>query len=284
MRVCNNLIELHELNRVWRGSGHTIAFVPTMGNLHAGHLELVRRAKEHADRVIVSIFVNPLQFAEGEDFENYPRTLEADIRELEEAGVDALFLPDENMVYPRGVEDSTIVEVPHLSSRLCGKNRPGHFRGVTTIVSKLINLVRPDVVLFGEKDYQQLQIIRRMVDDLALWVDIVGVPTVREANGLAMSSRNQYLTQQQREQAGVLYLTLQQSAEQIMLGQRDYRKIEKNASKRLDNAGFRVDYVEICNRHNLQPANIDDRELVILAAARLGKARLIDNIQVTIED
>lgn len=284
MRVCNNLTELHEMNRVWRTSGHTIAFVPTMGNLHAGHLELVRKAKQIADRVVVSIFVNPMQFAEGEDFDRYPRTLDKDIKLLEKAGVDALFLPDEDMIYPRGLEHSTVIEVPHLSDRLCGRSRPGHFRGVTTVVSKLINLVRPDYALFGEKDFQQLQIIRRMADDLALWTEIIGVPTVRESNGLAMSSRNQYLTEQEREQAGVLYLTLQQSAEQIMMGQRDYRKIEKNAAKRLKNAGFKVDYVEICNKHDLQPATPEDNELCILAAAHLGKARLIDNIQLTLED
>jgi len=280
MRICEDLDSLHEVNRVWRSSGCSIALVPTMGNLHDGHMQLVRTAREIADRVVVSVFVNPMQFGKAEDFGSYPRTLDEDCTKLKSEAVDALFMPGSSLVYPDGVENSTIVEVPQLSDTLCGKHRPTHFRGVTTVVNKLLNFVRPDFAVFGEKDFQQLQIIKRMVKDLAMPVRVVSVSTMREPSGLAMSSRNQYLSAEQREQANVLYLTLTQIAEQVYMGQHNFQKLEENAIKRLENAGFTVDYVSICNPSTLLPAEQTDTKLSVLGAAWLGKTRLIDNIQV----
>ncbi len=267
----------------WRGMGERIALVPTMGNLHAGHLQLVRRARELADRVLVSIFVNPLQFGEGEDLDAYPRTLDQDRTRLEAIATDLLFTPPVSEIYHRACAEETRVEVPGLSDRLCGASRPGHFVGVATVVAKLFNLAQPDLALFGHKDYQQLLIIRRMVDDLCVALQIEGVATVREPDGLALSSRNAYLTAEQRRQAPALYRTLQQLAADIQAGEPDYRRLERDGLKVLQDAGLRPDYLQICRAADLLPADSGDRELVVLAAVYLGCARLIDNAQLILE-
>lgn len=262
----------------WRKSGQRLAFVPTMGNLHAGHLALVNRARELADRVAVSIFVNPLQFGPGEDLAAYPRTEEEDARKLEAAGADLLFLPTEQEIYPRGREGVTFVEVPGISDQFCGAGRPGHFRGVATVVTKLFNIVQPDVAVFGRKDYQQLLVIRRLVDDLCIPVQVEGVPTIREQSGLAMSSRNAYLTDDQRREAAGLYRTLDEIARRIGEGERDYATLEALGAARLAQEGFEPEYLNIRRADDLGPPEADSRGLVVLAAARLGKARLIDNL------
>lgn len=255
-----------------------LAFVPTMGNLHAGHLALVRRARELAERVIVSIFVNPLQFGQGEDLASYPRTLARDAELLAAEGVDWLFAPPVAVMYPRPPATQTRVRVPDISDRLCGASRPGHFEGVTTVVCKLFNMVRPDVALFGQKDYQQLLVIRRMVEDLAMPVDIIGVPTVRESDGLAMSSRNGYLTAQERAIAPALYRVLQDTAARLRQGEMP-AALEQAGAAAIDAAGMRCDYLAIRRRTDLAAPGPADRALVILAAAQLGRARLIDNLE-----
>ncbi len=262
----------------WRRTGERIALVPTMGNLHSGHLALVRRAGEIADRVVVSIFVNPTQFGVGEDYSTYPRTLDEDIRLLLGENTDLLFTPDVGLLYPDGTDQGTWVEVPGLSGILCGRSRPSHFRGVTTVVAKLFNCIQPDVALFGEKDYQQLQIIRKMTRDLCIPVEIVGVPTVRESDGLALSSRNSYLTLAQRRIAPQLYRILQRCREQITTGEYDFEAVASEARRELQAVGFRPDYVEIRCANSLAPPTPDEEQLVVLAAAYLGRTRLIDNI------
>lgn len=233
--------ELRRQVRAWRAGRERIAFVPTMGNLHAGHVRLVEEARSRADRVVVSIFVNPLQFGPGEDFERYPRTLDADRKRLIGAGAELLFVPGVAEVYPRPPGEQTRVEVPGLSEILCGASRPGHFVGVATVVCKLFNMVQPDLALFGEKDYQQLMIIRRMVEDLALPVAILGVATVREADGLAMSSRNGYLTVEQRKIAPALQRSLQSVVEELVRGRDDYGTVAAAAREQLRDAGMRPD-------------------------------------------
>ncbi len=281
MQTLTTLAELRRQVGAWRRAGERIALVPTMGNLHTGHLQLVEVAKQHADRVLVSIFVNPLQFADasGGDFERYPRTFEADRQKLVESGADLLFFPSQEEMYPAGVENVTRVEVPGISNILCGEFRPGHFVGVATVVAKFFNMVQPDVAVFGEKDYQQLLVIRRVTAELCFPVEIIGVPTVREANGLAMSSRNQYLSAEERQRAASLYRTLQAAKEQLISGEGDIAVIESAAEDSLKTAGFRPEYFTVRRAHDLQPATADDTALVILAAAWLGEARLIDNIQ-----
>ncbi|MEN8260126.1 MAG: pantoate--beta-alanine ligase [Pseudomonadota bacterium] len=266
----------------WRERGHSVAFVPTMGNLHAGHLRLVETARQHADRVVVSIFVNPTQFGEGEDFDSYPRTPAEDVAQLHEVGTALLFTPSIAEVYP--VQNRTAIEVRGLSDELCGAHRPGHFSGVATVVCKLLNMVQPDMAFFGEKDFQQLIVIRSMVDDLNMPVRIQGVATVREADGLAMSSRNAYLTEAERKLAPKLYQTLCSAADYIRSGERRYRNLEQRLLDRLRDAGFEPDYVTVRCSGDLAVAGEQDRALVILAAARLGKARLIDNLQFTLSD
>jgi pantoate--beta-alanine ligase len=243
---------------------------------------LVQRARELADRVLVSIFVNPLQFAEGEDLDAYPRTMAADQAHLRELAVDLLFAPPVEELYHRPREEETRVLVPGISEILCGASRPGHFTGVATVVCKLFNMAQPDVAVFGEKDYQQLQVIRRMVEDLQIPVTIEGVPTVREADGLAMSSRNGYLTADERARAPALYQALQQAAADLQRGERDYARIEARAIAALENAGLRPDYFQIRRAADLQPPAADEPALVLLAAAYLGRARLIDNLQLTL--
>ena len=263
----------------WRTSGERVAFVPTMGNLHAGHLTQVREARRHATRVVASIFVNPLQFGPGEDLDAYPRTLDADSRQLAEAGCDLLFAPNARVVYPRGQTDQTRVEVPGLSDILCGASRPGHFVGVATVVCKLFNMVQPDVALFGEKDFQQLLVIRRLVEDLAMPVEIIGVPTVRETDGLAMSSRNGYLSPAERQQAPALYRALTAAAAALHEG-RAIAEVEQTALSQIAAAGLRPDYVTVRVADDLSPATPDAADLILLAAAYLGRARLIDNLRV----
>jgi pantoate--beta-alanine ligase len=258
-----------------------VAFVPTMGNLHAGHLSLVKEAHKIADRVVTSIFVNPMQFGAGEDFENYPRTFEHDSEMLINEGTDLLFAPPVELMYPKPQADQTRVEVPGLSELLCGACRPGHFVGVATVVCKLFNMVQPDIAVFGKKDYQQLMVIRRMVEDLAMPVTIVGVETMRESDGLAMSSRNGYLSAEERALAPLLYRTLSDLAARLGDGEDDFYRLEEEAAAELDGGGFRTDYVAIRRAEDLLDPAAGESELVILAAANLGKARLIDNIEVS---
>ena len=277
MLVVNNPAALREQIGRWRREGRAIAFVPTMGKLHQGHLTLVDEARRHGDKVVVSIFVNPLQFDKAEDLANYPRTLEQDCAALQAAGVDLVFTPTPELMYPQGLASQTFVEVPGLSSLLEGALRPGHFRGVSTVVTKLFNLVQPDVACFGQKDYQQLALIRKMVADMAMPVEIVGVPTVRAEDGLALSSRNGYLTAAERALAPELARTMNWIAEQIEAGNHHLPSLVAQASQRLDNAGFRTDAIDIVDADTLESSTAASKRLVILMAAYLGKARLIDN-------
>ena len=283
MQFIESLNTLRELRQTWRSAGHTVAFVPTMGNLHDGHLDLVKQAKTLADKVVVSIFVNPMQFGANEDLDAYPRTLDADRSKLEAHDVDALFFPAVDDVYPRGLSEQTFVEVPGISDLLCGASRPGHFRGVATIVCKLFNMVQPDVACFGEKDFQQLQVIRTMVEDLSMPINIVGVPTRRQEDGLAMSSRNGYLSAEQRTTATQIYAAMEQMRAAICARQDSYADIERKASQSLMAAGLKPEYVTIRNARNLQPAEPGDYQLVILMAAFMGTTRLIDNMQITLD-
>lgn len=264
----------------WRRAGARVAFVPTMGNLHAGHISLLELAKRHGERFVASIFVNPMQFGPNEDFTHYPRTPDRDAGMLAAAGCDLMFMPDVAEIYPNGADAATRIEVPQLSTVLCGAFRPGHFEGVATIVAKLFNIVQPDVAVFGEKDFQQLTVIRRMTADLCLPVEVIGAPTVREADGLAMSSRNQYLDADERARAPLLHQALQLAAAQLRAGDADFAQIERDGFLRLEQGGFRVDYFAVRRAADLGPAGIGDRHLVVLTAARAGKARLIDNLQV----
>lgn len=282
MLVVKTISELRSHVADWRAQGDTVALVPTMGNLHDGHLALVAEARRHAVRVVVSIFVNPLQFGENEDIDSYPRTFAEDRLKLEQTGVDLLFFPSVQEVYPAGPALATRVEVAGLGEILCGRSRPGHFAGVTTVVAKLFNMVGPDVAVFGEKDFQQLALIRTMVRDLDFPLQIVGVATQRELDGLAMSSRNAYLTPAQRALAPKLYALLQEMAVKLGEGRCDYGKLEEFACKSLEHAGFIPDYVAIRRASDLAEPVAGDTGLVILAAAWLGKARLIDNLQVTL--
>ncbi len=277
MLVVNNPAALREQIGQWHREGRAIAFVPTMGNLHQGHLTLIEEARRHGDKVVVSIFVNPLQFDKAEDLANYPRTLEQDCAALEAAGVDLVFTPTPEIMYPQGLASQTFVEVPGISSLLEGALRPGHFRGVSTVVTKLFNLVQPNVACFGEKDYQQLALIRKMVADMAMPIEIVGVPTVRAEDGLALSSRNGYLTAAERAIAPELARTMNWIAEQIEAGNSHLPSLVAQASQRLDNAGFRTDAIDIVDADTLESASAESQRLVILMAAYLGKARLIDN-------
>jgi pantoate--beta-alanine ligase len=264
----------------WRREGLRVAFVPTMGNLHAGHVSLIEAARRHGQRFIASIFVNPMQFGPNEDFAHYPRTPSEDERMLAEAGCSLMFSPDVGEIYPNGSERATRVEVPGVSRILEGEFRPGHMEGVSTVVAKLFHIVEPDVAVFGEKDFQQLTVIRRMVADLCMPVDIIGAPTVRDADGLAMSSRNQYLTPTQRAVAPKIYQALEAAAARVQAGDADFASIERAGLQALESAGFRPDYFSVRQAHDLSTATPAARELVILTAARIGKARLIDNVQV----
>ena len=275
MKIIHTIQELRD----WRREAGSVAFVPTMGNLHEGHLALVREAAKRADQVVVSIFVNRLQFGQGEDFDRYPRTLEQDAAKLAGEGVAVLFAPSEQELYPNVAQQYNVVP-PHLQNELCGAFRPGHFRGVATVVAKLFNIVEPDYACFGKKDYQQLAILQGMAADLNFRVEIVPVDIGRAADGLALSSRNQYLSEAERKQAPQLYRELQAVARAVENGNRDYAALEQQAAANLKQAGWQVDYVEIRHAGNLQVAHVGDSELVVLAAARLGNTRLIDNIEI----
>ncbi|MEM6485674.1 MAG: pantoate--beta-alanine ligase [Pseudomonadota bacterium] len=266
-----------------RRDGNRIALVPTMGNLHQGHLELVRKARRLADVVVVSIFVNPMQFGAGEDYDSYPRTLNADKEKLFSVGVDYVFAPSVHTIYPDGVNDQTFIRVSTLSETLCGADRPGHFDGVATVVAKLFNLVQPDVALFGEKDFQQLSIIRKMTADLCLDIEIVGVPTVRAQDGLALSSRNGYLSDTQRNLAPVLHHTLLECRDAIACGFDNFLQLESHARLQLLQAGFEPDYFAIRDARTLQAVGTETQEIAILAAARLGDTRLIDNVRLSVD-
>ena len=275
---------VHGYVQDWRGRGGRIALVPTMGNLHQGHLALIDRAREIADRVIASIYVNPTQFGPGEDFENYPRTLEHDLRALTEHGADLAFTPRTADLYPWGLDHYTAVKPPAvLADTLCGARRPGHFDGVLSVVIRLFNMVQPDTALFGEKDYQQLVIIRRMVADLALPLAIEAVATAREPSGLAMSSRNAYLNADERERAAALYRTLRRVAARLVAGVNDHDELEAGGMEALRGAGLEPEYVAIRRAHDLCRPASGDRDLRVLAAARCGVARLIDNIGVSLQ-
>lgn len=265
-----------------KSQGKVIGLIPTMGNLHAGHLKLITAAKQKCDRVICSIFVNPMQFAANEDLDTYPRTLEQDKAGLLETGCDCLFYPEISEIYPLGLQTQTVVSVPELGTSHCGSSRPGHFDGVTTVVSKLFNICQPDVAFFGLKDYQQFLIIQKMVSDLLFPIELVGVETEREPDGLAISSRNNYLTQEQRQLAPALYRILQGIRAELTAGNREFRALEASGRASLSAAGLKPDYFAICNAGSLQAAQPDDLELVILAAAHLGKARLIDNVRLSL--
>jgi pantoate--beta-alanine ligase len=282
MQTLSNKAALaYALGPHWR-SATRIAFVPTMGNLHEGHLELVRRARALADVVVVSIFVNPMQFGANEDLDAYPRTLNADREKLFAEGVQFLYTPSSDDIYPDGLERQTVVRVPDLSETLCGSSRPGHFDGVATVVCKLFNIVRPDVAVFGEKDFQQLSIIRKMTDDLCIPVEIVGVPTARAEDGLALSSRNGYLTAEQREVAPRLHGVLIECREAIACGFDNFLQLESHARMQLLQAGFEPDYFAIRDARTLRNVTEDTEEIAILAAARLGSTRLIDNVRLSL--
>lgn len=280
MITVTTIAEVREHVQAARSKKQRIGFVPTMGNLHAGHLALADAACAAADFVVASIFVNPMQFGPNEDLDAYPRTLEADQEGLTEHGVDLLFAPTVAEVYPDGMTLQTRVSVPGLGDILCGASRPGHFDGVATVVTKLFQIVQPDLAVFGRKDFQQLTLIRRMVRDLSMPVSILDVPTARAEDGLALSSRNHYLSVDERARAPALYRTLNAAAEQIKASDTDLTDASKQALTNLEDAGFRPDYFEIRQRHTLQEALAEDRELVILAAAWMGKTRLIDNLVV----
>lgn len=278
MQQVTHLSEVRERLAAVRQAGKKIALVPTMGNLHEGHLSLVKQVQEKADYIVVTIFVNPTQFVEGEDFESYPRTLDSDLLQLKEVNVDMVFIPDNEEIYPKRNRISTEVTVPELDSIYCGEFRPGHFKGVATIVTKLFNIVQPDIAIFGEKDYQQLLVIRSLVKNLNLPIEIIGSVTMREKDGLAMSSRNQYLSVEERKIAPLLYENIKNIAEKLVQGDKNYEKLQDDAVLNLKNAGFRPEYLKICDSDTLNAPK--QGSLVIITAAWLGKARLIDNVAV----
>ncbi|QTH72487.1 pantoate--beta-alanine ligase [Pseudoalteromonas xiamenensis] len=280
MQTISEIKSLRSQIKAWRQQGLSIAFVPTMGNLHQGHFSLVEKAKTLADKVVVSIFVNPMQFGQNEDLDKYPRTLVEDQKGLAELDTDLIFTPTVDVIYPNGLNAQTSVDVPTVSQGFCGASRPGHFVGVATIVTKLFNLVQPDFACFGEKDFQQLAVIRSMVKDLSIPVEIVGVATKREENGLAMSSRNGYLSDEEKETASVIYQTLTNTAQALEAGDRRFDTLEQQAKAAIEAKGLKIDYFGIAERDTLRNATSDDKHFVILVAAYLGSVRLIDNIQV----
>lgn len=277
MKTTANIEQVRSQVNAWKMQGKKVAFVPTMGNLHQGHISLIEQAKQHADHVVASIFVNPMQFGANEDLDSYPRTLADDQTALNTAGTDLLFTPTPELMYPKGLEQQTFVEVPLISNQLCGASRPGHFRGVATIVCKLFNIVQPDVAVFGRKDYQQLLVINTMVHDLSLPIEIIGVETAREGSGLALSSRNGYLSAKQKTIAPMLKQSLDQLALAIQQGDEIAHAIAV-AEQSLTEVGFKPDYIEVRQAQTLAYANATDSQLVILAAAYLGTTRLIDNL------
>lgn len=282
MQIFHHVSSFREALARERAQGRTIGFVPTMGNLHQAHIELVKIAQANCDVVVASIFVNPLQFGLNEDWDKYPRTYEADVARLMEAECDYLFHPDETEIYPNGMAEQTRVVVPTMTDVLCGASRPGHFEGVTTVVSKLFNIVQPDAAVFGIKDFQQLAVIRRMVEDLCIPVEIIGGEIFREADGLAMSSRNGYITADERPRVNQLYTTLNWVRDEIFQGERNFLALEAQAAEQIAKAGFKVDYVSICNSKTLEPAAHDDKSITVLGAMYTQAARLIDNVSLTL--
>ena len=283
MQVFRTISGLRDNLSTHRIRGQSIGFVPTMGNLHDGHLALIKQAKETNDIVVCSIFVNALQFGLNEDWDKYPRTYDSDCAKLDQSDCDYLFFPDDSEMYPNGLDTQSRVICPTMTDVLCGASRPGHFEGVTTVVSKLFNIVQPDEAIFGIKDYQQLAVIKRMTQDLCLPVKIVAAPIHREADGLAMSSRNSYIKKEERPKVKVLKEVLELIAQQIKAGNMDFIKLELEAKKRIQFEGFRADYVTISHSKTLQPAAIDDRQITILGAMYTESARLIDNISICLD-
>ena len=283
MQVFRTISGLRDNLSTHRIRGQSIGFVPTMGNLHDGHLALIKQAKETNDIVVCSIFVNALQFGLNEDWDKYPRTYDSDCAKLDQSDCDYLFFPDDGEMYPNGLDTQSRVICPTMTDVLCGASRPGHFEGVTTVVSKLFNIVQPDEAIFGIKDYQQLAVIKRMSQDLCLPVKIVAAPIHREADGLAMSSRNSYIKKEERPKVKVLKEALELIAQQIKAGNMDFIKLELEAKKRIQFEGFRADYVTISHSKTLQPAAIDDRQITILGAMYTESARLIDNISICLD-
>ena len=279
MITTQSIADIRAQVKAWRLKGETVAFVPTMGNLHLGHITLVKEAKQRADHVVASIFVNPMQFGQNEDLDAYPRTLADDQAALVDAGAELLFTPTPEIIYPKGMDAQTFVEVPSISDELCGASRPGHFRGVATVVCKLFNIVQPDIAVFGQKDFQQLLVIRTMVNDLSMPIEILGVETIREDSGLAMSSRNGYLTAEQKAQASQIKRSLDKMATSLQSGLA-LDAVISQAQIELADAGFKHDYLDIRNTNNFAIANSQDTELVILVAAYMGTTRLIDNLVV----
>lgn len=282
MQIFHHIQSIREALAEQRESGKRIGFVPTMGNLHQAHIELVKKAQQTCDIVVVSIFVNPLQFGLNEDWDKYPRTFEADATKLRAVNCDYLFYPEEKEMYPNGMADQAKVIVPAMTDVLCGASRPGHFEGVTTVVSKLFNIVQPDEAVFGIKDFQQLAVIRRMVEDLCMPVNIVAGEIFREADGLAMSSRNGFITDEERPKANQLNKSLNWIRDEIKSGSREFAALESQARTQIDAAGFRVDYLSVCNSKTLEPAANDDEEITILGAMYTKGARLIDNVSVSL--
>jgi pantoate--beta-alanine ligase len=281
MQTVHTVSQVREYVRGWHQKGLSVGFVPTMGNLHDGHISLIKEARARCDVVVVSIFVNPTQFGPNEDFDRYPRTLDADAAALVDASTDLLFAPSVDEMYPSG-QNQTWVDVDALGEHLCGASREGHFRGVTTVVAKLFNIVQPDVAVFGEKDFQQLAILRRMSEELLFPVKIVGAPTSRESDGLARSSRNGFLAESERTLAPQIYQTLQTLKADIEGGEQDYRALEQRYRDSLNQAGFQVDYLTVANARSLAPASAGDTDLVVAVAAKLGNTRLIDNVSLAV--
>ena len=281
MEICRSFSAIRGTVSRWRAAGERVVFVPTLGNLHQGHLELVQLAALHGQRTVVSIFVNPLQFGKNEDYALYPRTLDADIGKLKSVDCNALFCPTDLEIYPNGVEEQTTVAVPTMTNILCGATRPGHFTGVTTIVAKLFNIVQPDAAVFGIKDFQQLAIVKRMVQDLCMPIDIIEAPVTRADDGVALSSRNGYLTADERAIAPALYRVLCGVRDRILSGERNYALVEAEARVELLHTGFLPDYFSVRCARTLEPA-ADEQELAILAAAWLGRTRLIDNVTLSL--
>ena len=280
MKIVETVAALREQVRIARQQGHRVGFVPTMGNLHEGHMSLIDTASEQCDFVVASIFVNPLQFNNPDDLSQYPRTFAADQQHLQDRDCNLLFFPSVDEMYPAGQELQAIVSVPDVSQGLCGASRPGHFDGVSTVVTKLFNMVQPDAAFFGEKDYQQLAVIKKMVTDLCMPIEIVPVTTKREADGLAMSSRNGHLTALERENAVILSEVLLQVIDSLASGHKDFNELCDQAKAQLSAKGYQPDYVQVCQAQSLKPATPEDTSLVVLGAAFLGKARLIDNFTI----
>ena len=281
MQIFHTIKGLREALIQARQKGLRIGFVPTMGNLHQAHIELIKRAQQTSDVVVCSIFVNGLQFGLNEDWDKYPRTFDADCAKLRDSGCDMLFHPDDNEMYPNGLDSQTRVICSTMTDVLCGASRPGHFEGVTTVVTKLFNIVQPDEAIFGIKDYQQLAVIRRMVEDLCVPIDIIEAPIHREPDGLAMSSRNGYITAEERPKANQLHQSLNWIAEQIKSGKRDFLALEAKAKQQIEAAGFKTDYITVCNSKTLEMAAVDDKHITVLGAMYTESARLIDNVSLS---